>query len=155
MSQQSLFCMPCILSDLKIWWIDFDKWNNFISVSINLLLLVIPLEFQHLCVPFDYRGDTLKKKTLNANFPLTNLTLPEALLRKEWIVQSAPWSQASPSTLTLQDGIQGLAFLTTIRADGGRKKRVLFTVVFTLLLFAYSHQFHLSWKRPQKNKSFA
>lgn len=56
----------------------------FHSEFINLLLLVIPLEFQHLCVPFDYRADTVKKKTLNANFPdLTNLTLPEGLLGKK------------------------------------------------------------------------
>lgn len=49
----------------------FWQMKQFHSEFINLLLLVIPLEFQHLCVPFDYRADTVKKKTktLNANFP--------------------------------------------------------------------------------------
>lgn len=86
----------------------FWQVKQFHSEFINLLLLVIPLEFQHLWVPFDYRADTVKKKkTLNANFPFTNLTLPEGLLGKKWIVQAAPWSQASPSTLTLEDWIHG------------------------------------------------
>lgn len=57
------------LLDLKIWQTDFDKWNNFISELINLLLVVLLLEFQHLHVAFGHRPGTILF-TLNANQPL-------------------------------------------------------------------------------------
>lgn len=63
-----MFHMLHALLDFKIWQTDFDKWNNFISEFINLLLLVLLLEFQHLYVAFGYRTDTFSF-ILNANIP--------------------------------------------------------------------------------------
>lgn len=57
------------LLDFQIWQTDLDKWNNFISELINLLLVVLLLEFQHLHVAFGRRPDTILF-TLKANQPL-------------------------------------------------------------------------------------
>lgn len=135
----------------------FWQMKLFHSEFINLLLLVIPLEFQHLCVPFDYRADTVKKKTktLNANFPPHKSHFTWRAAREDMNCPGCTLVSGQSFYTDLGRLNSFMAFLTTIRADGGRKEPVLFSVLLPLLLSAYSHQFSFSWKRPHRNKSFA